>query len=146
MLWSVEASLHIYKRLYLWNLWIEYEVLGCLVVFPFQKFSKKVFTLHAHIIFRWLTTCYQREELCKLFTSLHASSNLVTLWFRLSQTKKVYLAVKACEDLWRPETSLHTDKLLYNNALNCPCEEWRLFCNFLCFMSLQLIGIHPTSL
>ena len=119
---------------------------GVLIHFSFHKFLKKVFTLHAHIIFRWLTTCYQREELCKLFTSLHASSNLVTLWFRLSQTKKVYLAVKACEDLWRPETSLHTDKLLYNNALNHHCEEWRLFCNFLCFMILQLIGIHPTSL
>ena len=98
VLWSAEASLHIYKRLYLWNIWCKYEVLGCLALFSFHKLSKKVFTLHAQIIFHWSITCYWREEFAQLFTSLHASSHLVTLWFRLSQTKN---SILGREGLWR---------------------------------------------
>ena len=122
-LWSVEASLHIYKQLYLWNLWIEYDVLGCLVVFPFQKFSKKVFTLHAHIIFRWLTTCYQREEFAQLFTSLHASSHLVTLWFRLSQTKK---SILSREGLWRLVKTCEDLRQVFTMINHCTTMRWTI--------------------
>ena len=81
---------------------------------------------------------------------LHIPSRLITPLpfsdFKLTKPKIVCFVVKTCEDLWRPEIGLHADKPLYNNALSCLCEEWRLFCNFLFFMSLQTYFLHPASL
>ena len=130
VLWSVEAPLHVYNPLFSCDIRIKYEVLGCLLIFPSRKFSKKVFTLHKFNLMHWYIVWYMREEFAWLFTSLHPSSRLIIFWFRLTKLKIAYFAVKTREDLWRPKAGLHADKLLYYKALNHLCEEWRPFYDF----------------
>ena len=102
-------------------------------------------TLHSSQIYH-NTLIYNPINAWRVYATLHISSHLITPCHLLTKPKIVYFDVKTCEDLWRGKATLHVVNKLCHSYLYCICEEWRLFCSFLCFMGFQPYALRPASL